>query len=65
MTTIGEDGSAFASGPIRDLRVSLESDEWMPPQRPLSDETTTKSLRLGGSFGDAVLNISIIYEQRI
>jgi len=63
MMTMGEAGSACASGPMRDLRVSLERDEWTPPQRPLSDETTTKSLRLGVSLGDAVLKISMIQEQ--
>ena len=25
-------------------RVALETDEWIPPQRPLSEEMTTKSL---------------------
>ena len=25
-------------------RVALETEEWIPPQRPLSEEMTTKSL---------------------
>ena len=52
---MGEEGSAVASSAGREtrgesgalasaLRVAFETEEWMPPQRPLSEEMTTKSL---------------------
>jgi hypothetical protein len=32
-------------------RVVFETEEWIPPQSPLSEDTTTKSLRVGASSG--------------
>ena len=46
--TVASLALAVASGespaPVRALRVALDTEEWIPPQRPLSDEITMKSL---------------------
>ena len=55
MTMIGEEEStvtSLAEAPARGesgallkaRRVALETEEWIPPQRPLSEEMTMKSL---------------------
>ena len=58
----GDSGSTRASfsfalarreslSPVRAFRVALLTEEWIPPQRPLSDEITIKSL-LGVGLSD-------------
>ena len=51
MTAIGDSlltwvpaGRGDSGSPVRALRVAFVRDEWIPPQRPLSEETTMKSL---------------------
>src|ERR1700761_2658283 len=41
-TGIGSEPSLIAS-PLRALRVALDTEEWIPPQRPLSEDRTIKS----------------------
>ena len=48
MTIIGESESTGFSLSAIVRRVNLETDEWIPPQRPLSEEMTMNSLCLDG-----------------
>jgi hypothetical protein len=48
---MGESGEPPFSPALMERRVAFETEEWMPPHRPLSDEITMKSLRLGASSG--------------
>jgi hypothetical protein len=49
-----EDEAKGESGLLASARrVALVTEEWIPPQRPLSEETTIKSLRgVGLSAGE-------------
>jgi hypothetical protein len=58
MITIGLSGSTLELGSAIVRRTSLERCECIPPHRPLSDDKTTKSLRLRGSVGVAFWKIS-------
>lgn len=55
----GDSGSA-----VRALRVAFVRDEWIPPQRPLSEETTMKSL-FGVGFSEGVFAKSSIAKMKI
>lgn len=52
-----EEASAVVSA--MDRRVALETEEWIPPQSPLSEEMTMKSLRLGFSSRGALAKTSV------
>lgn len=45
---MGESESTGFSVSAMARRVALDTEEWIPPQRPLSEETTIKSLRFAG-----------------
>jgi hypothetical protein len=59
MIITGESVSTGAVLFLRAARVNLETEEWIPPQRPLSEETTIKSLRLPGDSDGALAKISL------
>lgn len=48
---MGESVDPPFSPVLMERRVAFETEEWMPPHRPLSEEITMKSLRLGASSG--------------
>ena len=45
---MGESASTGFSPSAKARRVALVTEEWIPPQRPLSEEMTIKSLCLAG-----------------
>ena len=62
-----EDEAKGESGELASARrVALVTEEWIPPQRPLSEETTMKSLRgVGLSAGEcaktSVADVRVVF----
>ena len=59
MTAMGEVGSRSLSFSVNTRRVAFETEEWIPPHMPLSEETTMNSLRLPGVSAGACWNTSV------
>src|ERR1700761_8477807 len=47
----GESAEPPFSPALMERRVAFETEEWIPPHRPLSEEITMKSLRVGAPSG--------------
>lgn len=70
MTAIGDSlltsvpaGRGDSGSLVRALRVVFVRDEWIPPQRPLSEETTMKSL-FGVGLSEGVFTKSSMAESK-